>query len=89
MLTIDIIGPIFGCYPLVNLEILPPFILVISRSFHILVPKMTARTCQLCGKPLSRLRVGGDGDFCSREHRNQHRLRLAWTGWRRPTKLPA
>ena len=36
---------------------------------------MTARTCQLCGKPLSRLRVGGDGDFCSREHRNQHRLR--------------
>ena len=36
---------------------------------------MTARTCQLCGKSLSRLRVGGDGDFCSREHRNQHRLR--------------
>ena len=36
---------------------------------------MNARTCQLCGKPLSRLRVGGDGDFCSREHRNQHRLR--------------
>ena len=37
---------------------------------------MNARTCQLCGKPLSRLRVGGDGDFCSREHRTQHRLRL-------------
>src|ERR1700732_5063710 len=37
---------------------------------------MNPRTCQLCGKPLSRLRVGGDGDFCSREHRNQHRLRL-------------
>src|SRR5664279_2495771 len=36
---------------------------------------MNARSCQLCGKPLSRLRVGGDGDFCSREHRNQHRLR--------------
>ena len=36
---------------------------------------MTARSCQLCGKPLSRLRVGGDVDFCSREHRNQHRLR--------------
>jgi hypothetical protein len=37
---------------------------------------MNARTCQLCGKPLSRLRVGADGDFCSREHRNQYRLRL-------------
>jgi hypothetical protein len=36
---------------------------------------MNVRSCQLCGKPLSRLRVGGDGDFCSREHRNQHRLR--------------
>src|SRR5450759_2422862 len=36
---------------------------------------MNARSCQLCGKPLSRLRVGSDGDFCSREHRNQHRLR--------------
>ena len=36
---------------------------------------MSAKSCQLCGKPLSRLRVGGDGDFCSREHRNQHRLR--------------
>jgi hypothetical protein len=36
---------------------------------------MNARSCQLCGKPLSRLRVGGDGDFCSREHRNQYRLR--------------
>src|SRR4051794_8182688 len=34
-----------------------------------------ARACQLCGKPLSRLRVGGDGDYCSKEHRNQHRLR--------------
>ena len=36
---------------------------------------MTARVCQLCGKPLSRLWVGGDGDYCSKEHRNQHRLR--------------
>ncbi|MEO8593807.1 MAG: hypothetical protein ABI759_10840 [Candidatus Solibacter sp.] len=24
---------------------------------------------------MSRLRVGGDGDYCSKEHRNQHRLR--------------
>jgi hypothetical protein len=37
---------------------------------------MNARTCQLCGKPLSRLRVGADGDFCSREHKSQYRLRL-------------
>src|SRR5262249_24050030 len=36
---------------------------------------MNPRTCQLCGKPLSRLRVGGDGDFCSKEHRHQFRLR--------------
>ena len=36
---------------------------------------MNGRNCQLCGKPLSRLRVGGDGDFCSKEHRNQFRLR--------------
>ncbi len=36
---------------------------------------MNVRSCQLCGKPLSRLRVGGDGDFCSKEHRNQYRLR--------------
>lgn len=37
---------------------------------------MNARTCQLCGKPLSRLRVGVDGDFCSREHKSQYGLRL-------------
>src|SRR5579863_3134981 len=37
---------------------------------------MTGRTCQLCGKPLSRFSVGSGGDFCSREHRNQFRLRL-------------
>src|SRR3954453_24034893 len=36
---------------------------------------MSAKTCQLCGKPLSRLRVGGDAEFCSREHRNQYGLR--------------
>jgi hypothetical protein len=36
---------------------------------------MNARTCQLCGKPLSRLWAGSDGDFCSKEHRNQFRLR--------------
>ncbi|PWU10088.1 MAG: hypothetical protein C5B51_05020 [Terriglobia bacterium] len=36
---------------------------------------MSAKACQLCGKPLSRMRVGSDGDFCSREHRNQFRLR--------------
>jgi hypothetical protein len=36
---------------------------------------MNPRTCQLCGKPLSRLRVGSDGDFCSKEHRHQFRLR--------------
>jgi hypothetical protein len=33
---------------------------------------MSIKTCQLCGKPLGRK---GDGDFCSREHRNQFRLR--------------
>src|SRR5947209_14911007 len=34
-----------------------------------------ARTCLLCGKPLSRIWVGAGEDFCSREHRNQYRLR--------------
>ncbi len=29
----------------------------------------------LCGKPLSRIRVGGGEEFCSREHRTQYRLR--------------
>jgi len=37
---------------------------------------MNGRTCQLCGKALSRFTVGSGGDFCSREHRNQFRLRL-------------
>ncbi|HWB83001.1 MAG TPA: hypothetical protein VG675_02590 [Bryobacteraceae bacterium] len=36
---------------------------------------MNTKACQFCGKPLSRIRVGGDVDFCSREHRNQYRLR--------------
>jgi hypothetical protein len=36
---------------------------------------MSTRTCQLCGKPLSRLWVGGGDDFCSREHRNQYRIK--------------
>src|SRR5215469_4506457 len=34
---------------------------------------MSAKTCQLCGKPLGRR--GADGEFCSKEHRNQYRLR--------------
>ncbi len=37
---------------------------------------MSARTCQLCGRPLSRIWVGAGGDFCSREHRSQYGLRL-------------
>ncbi len=36
---------------------------------------MNVRTCLLCGKPLSRIKVGSGEDFCSREHRNQYRLR--------------
>src|SRR5215831_391627 len=36
---------------------------------------MSVKTCQLCGKPLSRLRVGADPEFCSKEHRSQFRLR--------------
>ena len=34
---------------------------------------MSAKTCQLCGKPLGRR--GAEGEFCSKEHRNQYRLR--------------
>src|SRR5579871_1647905 len=34
---------------------------------------MSAKTCQLCGKPLGRR--NSDGEFCSREHRTQFRLR--------------
>ena len=33
------------------------------------------RSCLLCGKPLSRIWVGSGEDFCSREHRNQYRMR--------------
>jgi hypothetical protein len=36
---------------------------------------MNAKNCMLCGRPLGRIRVGAGGDFCSREHRNQYRLR--------------
>src|SRR5215471_9110947 len=36
---------------------------------------MSVKTCQLCGKPLGRMRVGADGEFCSREHRNQFHMR--------------
>lgn len=35
---------------------------------------MSARSCLLCGRPLSRWAGAGD-EFCSREHRNQYRLR--------------
>ena len=35
---------------------------------------MSAKTCQLCGKPLSKIWIGA-GEFCSREHRNQYRMR--------------
>lgn len=35
---------------------------------------MSARSCLLCGRPLSRWTGTGD-EFCSREHRNQYRLR--------------
>jgi hypothetical protein len=37
--------------------------------------EMAARNCLLCGKPLSRIWAGTGEDFCSREHRNQYRLR--------------
>src|ERR1051325_9594254 len=36
---------------------------------------MAAKTCLLCGKPLSRIWAGTGEDFCSREHRNTYRLR--------------
>lgn len=35
---------------------------------------MSVRSCLLCGRALSRW-SGADDDFCSREHRNQYRLR--------------
>jgi hypothetical protein len=36
---------------------------------------MAARTCLLCGKALSRIWADKGEEFCSREHRNQYRLR--------------
>jgi hypothetical protein len=36
---------------------------------------MSAKACLLCGKTLSRIWSGAGEDFCSREHRNQYRLR--------------
>jgi len=36
---------------------------------------MSAKVCLYCGKTLVFIRVGAGGDFCSREHRNQYRLR--------------
>ena len=38
---------------------------------------MNGKSCLMCGKPLGRIRGGGGGagEFCSREHRNQYRLR--------------
>jgi hypothetical protein len=36
---------------------------------------MSAKSCLLCGAPLGRIRVGAGEDFCSREHRNQYRLK--------------
>jgi len=41
----------------------------------ILFPTMNGKTCLLCGRSLGRIRPGSGGDFCSREHRNQYRLR--------------
>ncbi len=36
---------------------------------------MSANACQLCGKPLSRIRLLREGNFCCREHREEYRLR--------------
>ena len=36
---------------------------------------MSGRVCLLCEKPLGRIWLGAGEDFCSREHRNQYRLR--------------
>src|SRR3982750_4964039 len=54
---------------------LPGFILVISNAYSYNAERMSARTCLLCGKALSRIWAGNGEDFCSREHRNQYRLR--------------
>jgi hypothetical protein len=36
---------------------------------------MNSQACLLCGKTLSRIRVGSGEDFCCRDHRDQYRLR--------------
>jgi len=46
---------------------------------------MYGRTCQLCGKPLSRLRA--EGDFCSKEHKNQFRLRAGMSRLQEANKV--
>ena len=43
------------------------------RCFIIIMREMSVKTCQLCGKPLGRR--GTEGEFCSKEHRNQSQLR--------------
>src|SRR5690349_11234782 len=51
------------------------FILVIPFANFYNPVEMPAKSCLLCGKPLSRIWAGTGEDFCSREHRNQYRLR--------------
>ena len=59
---------------LASREMLPGIILPIPRpTLYNCARAMSVKTCQLCGKPLGRRR--SDGDFCSREHRNQFQLR--------------
>ena len=58
-----------------SVAVLPGNILVIALSNSYNDRHMAARTCLLCGKALSRIWAGTEEDFCSREHRNQYRLR--------------
>lgn len=58
-----------------SVRILPACDLAFSKQTTYNDPEMNARTCLLCGKALSRIWVGAGEDFCSREHRNQYRLR--------------
>src|ERR1039457_4862899 len=64
---------------LCNLPYCPDTPAIYPSNFRIHLPiikrKMSARTCLLCGKPLSRIWVGAGDDFCSREHGNQYRLK--------------
>src|ERR1019366_467942 len=64
---------------LCNLPYCPDTPAIYPSNFRINLPiikrKMSARTCLLCGKPLSRIWVGAGDDFCSREHGNQYRLK--------------